>query len=352
MVVLFAPPWLPMIRIYLLYRDVTLSFALRSFCLVIASTVIITATSLSAEDSSLNSCDNQVFDNAYYLLDKKDFVDTGDFFLLNDLLFPFEKTNFLTLLGQRDRVTTFYDFDDLALLNANKELVHILDNNLPDYRDEKEQIIYADNLITSENFKKFEVKNYNRKISPLDKHPFFGRIKRKERSILIDHLFTMSNDSPELISESLKIKSIEKVHLITLFGIPHAEVTLSNFTISNIGVPNTSLLLKIEIFHDRQDKLKTQEKRYLNTLFCRIDEKFHRRFPHIKPYSLFGYAEYSKLATYYQPSRVYFRQYPEIYLIGQIICLSFIGFLFIYLILGRYSRQASYGKVSKMKHHQ
>jgi len=165
-------------------------------------------------------------------------------------------------------------------------------------------------------------------------------------------LISLSKDSPETISESLKIKSIEKVRLITLFGVTHAAVTLSNFTISDIGVPNTSLLLKIEIFHDRQDNLKKQEKKYLNTLFCRIDEKFHRQFPHIKPYSWFGYVEYSKLATYFQPSRAYFRKYPEIYSIGQIICLSFIGFLFIYLILGRYSRQASYGKVSKMNHHQ
>ena len=352
MVVLFAPPWLPMIRIYRLYRDVTLSFALRSFCLVIASTVIITATSLSAGDSTLNSCDNQVFDNAYYLLDKKDFVATGDFFLLNDLLFPFEKTNFLTLLGQRDRITTYYDFDDLELHNANKELVHILDINLPDYRAEKEQIIYIDNLSTSEITQWFEVKKYNKKVSPLDKHPLFSRIKRKERSILIDQLSAISKDSPESISESLQIRSVEKVHLITLFGIPHAAITLSKFTISDIGVPNTSLLLKIEIFHDNQDKLIKQEKKYLNSLFCRIDENFQRRFPHIKSYAWFGYVEYNKLATNFQPSRALFRKYPEIYSIGQIICLSFIGFLFIYLILGRYSRQDSYGKVSKMNHHQ
>ena len=341
-----------MIRIYLLYRDVTLFFALRIPRLVIACTVVIIATSALAKDSSLNSCDSQDFDNAYYLFDKNDFIAAGDFFLLNDLLFPFEKTNFLTLLGQRDRITTYYDFDDLELHNANKELVHILDINLPDYRAEKEQIIYIDNLSTSEITQWFEVKKYNKKVSPLDKHPLFSRIKRKERSILIDQLSAISKDSPESISESLQIRSVEKVHLITLFGIPHAAITLSKFTISDIGVPNTSLLLKIEIFHDNQDKLIKQEKKYLNSLFCRIDENFQRRFPHIKSYAWFGYVEYNKLATNFQPSRALFRKYPEIYSIGQIICLSFIGFLFIYLILGRYSRQDSYGKVSKMNHHQ
>jgi len=314
--------------------------------------VIITATSALAEDSSLNSCDNQSFDNVYYLLDKNDIIGVIDFYNRMHLLFFSEKTNFLTLMGQRDIITTFYDFDNMELLNANKELVHILDKNLPDYRVEKEQISYIDKLTIPATIKRFEVKNYNKQITPLDKHPFFSRIKRKERSILIDHLSTISKDSPESITESLKMQSTEKVVLITLFGIPHAEISLGNFTISNIGVPNTSLLLRIEIFRDNQDNLKSHEKEYLNSIFCRIDEKFQRRFPHIKSYAWFGYVEYNKLATNFQPSRALFRQYPEIYSIGQIICLSFIGFLLIYLISGRYSRQDSYVKVSKMNHHQ
>ena len=274
------------------------------------------------------------------MINKKDFIDVTDFFLLNNLQFHFEKIDFLSLLGQRDRITIFYDFDSLALHKANKELVHTLDNNLPDYRIEKEQISYRDKLSTPEIIQKFEVKKYNKKTSPLDKHPFFSRVKRKDRSILIDHLSTVSTDSAESISESLQIESIEKVRLISLFGTPHAAVTLSQFTISNIGVPNTSMLLKIEIFNDEKNNLKKHEKEYLNNLFCHIDETFRNRFPHVKPYSWFGYIDYNKLATNYQPSRELFRQSPEIYSIGQIICLTFIGFLF-YLFNFRKIFQAS-----------
>jgi len=347
-----APPWLPMIRIYFLYRIVTLSFTLKMFCLVIAYAITSTATNALTEDSSLNSCNNQDFDNVYYLLDKNDIIGVTDFYNRMHLLFFSEKTNFLTLMGQRDIITTFYDFDNMELHNANKELVHILDKNLPDYRVEKEQISYIDKLTRPVNVRRFEVKNYNKKVSPLDKHPFFSRIKRKERSMLIDQLSTISKDSPESITESLKMQSTEKVVFITLFGIPHAAISLGNFTISNIGVPNTSLLLRIEIFRDSQDNLKNHEKEYLNSLFCRIDENFQSQFPHVKPYSWFGYVEYNQLATNFQPSGQLFRKYPEIYSIGQIICLTFIGFLFIHLISGRYTRQASYGKVSKMNHHQ
>lgn len=328
-----------------------MSIVPRSYCIVILCTVIITETSAFAENDSLRSCDSHNFDNVYYLINKKDFSSAADFFLLNDIQFHFEKIDFLSLLGQRDRITTFYDFDNLTLLNAKKELMHTLDNNLPDYRIEKEQISYRDRLSTLEIIQEFEVKKYNKKTSPLDKHPFFSRVKRKDRSILIDHISTVSIDSPELISESLKIYSIERVILITLFGVPHAAVTLGNFTISNLGVPNTSMLLKIEIFHDEQDNLKKHEKEYLNNLFCRIDEKFQSRFPHIKPYSWFGYAEYNNMTKKFQPSHELFRQSPEIYSIGQIICLTFIGFLFIYLILGRYSRQACHDRISKINHH-
>jgi len=210
MAVSLAPPWLPMIRTYILYRAVTLSLTLKMFHLVVAYVIATTAASALTEDTSQLPCEAQDFDNVYYLFDINDITDATYFYNQMHLLFPTEKTNFLTLIGQRDRISTFYDFDNLALHNANKELVHILDNNLPDYRAEKEQIIYIDKLSTPKVIQRFEVKNYNRKISPLDKHPFFSRIKRKQRSILIDHLSTISKDSPDSISESLKIKSKEK----------------------------------------------------------------------------------------------------------------------------------------------
>ena len=146
---------------------------------------------------------------------KKILLQQQIFFLLEDLQFNFERTNFISLMGQRDRITTFYDFDNMALHNENKELLHILDNNLPDYRVEKEQIIYIDKLSTPEAIRKFEVKKFNKKISPLDKHPFFSRMKRKERSVLIDYLSSVSRDSPDSILESLQIESKEKVHLIS-----------------------------------------------------------------------------------------------------------------------------------------
>ncbi len=321
-----------------------------SYYIVVLWAVVTTATGAFAQGDLPTSCASRDFDNVYYLLGQEDFIDAAAYlFSANNpqLNFTYD-TNFIDSSGQRHRTTTFYDFDSLALRRANKELVHTVDNNLPDYRIEKEQISYRDKLSTPAITQEFEVKKYKKKTLPLDKHPFFSRVKRKDRPILINHLSTVSKESAESIAASLQIESMEKVLLVSLFGIPHAAFTLSQFTISSIGVPNTSWLLKIEIFSDEKDNLKKHEKEHLHAAFCRVNETLRNRFPHVQPYSWFGYTDYNKLAMHYQPAHELFRQYPAIYSIGQIICLIFTGFLFIYFILGRYSRQACYDRLLKI----
>lgn len=106
--------------------------------------------------------------------------------------------------------------------------------------------------------------------------------------------------------------------------------------------------MKIEKFHDIEDKLTENEIKSLDTFLCQLETNFQNNFPHINSVPWFGYAEYYQLAIDNLPSREFFRKYPEIFTIGQIFILSFIGFLFIYLILGRYSKRDSYSKVSKL----
>lgn len=305
---------------------------------------------VSATEDLPTSCNNKSFDNISYLLHKNDIKAAGIFFLLKDLESSPEKTNFRSFIGRRNKITTFYDFAELQLHNAGRELVHTIDNNLLNYRRDREKISYVNRSLLATETKWFEVKHYNKKLSPLDKHPFFGQIKRQERTMLIDYLANISEAPSESITESLIIESTENVRLITLFGIPHATITLSDFSIINIGVPNTFLLFKMEIFHEQQENLKQYEKEYLNAFFCRVHEKFQRQFTETKSYPWFGYAEYHKLAIKTQPSHLLFRRYPEIFSLGQILSLTCIGFLFIYFILGRYTRQSSYRKITKIKY--
>ncbi len=314
---------------------------------LIACAIMTASANASADDDSPTSCENKGFDNIYYLIDKNNFYSASIFYQKLEIIDSETETDFESLIGERERYSIYYDFDDLDILRADKELVYILDKDLLDFFPEREQIIYIDSQTIPVNINKFEVKKYNKKISPLDKHPLFSQVKRKQRTILIDRLANISKSPPESISESIKLELSENVHFITLYGTNIGAITLSRFTISNYGVPNTSLLLKIEKFYNRQDDLIEHERDYLNTFFCRIAERFEMQFPQIEPASWFGYRDYNQLALENLPSRAFFRKYPEIFSIGQIIILIFIGFLLIYLILGRYSKSDSYRKTSR-----
>ena len=314
--------------------------------------VILYANLISASNASEHSiqdrCQKRIFSNTYYLVDNKSAYGAS-IFLLNILKSDiYQKANFIGFEGVRDRVSTYYDFDDMELLNSNKELVHIIDTGLPQYHPGKQTISYINNEFKPPVINDYAVRNYKKTISPMDKHPLFKHIKRKERALLINSLHPVSKNSPETITESLLINSKEKVHLVTLYGIPYGSVTLSQFAITNYGVPNTSLLLKIEKNNRLLNRLNTYEKERLNLYLCSVNEQFHQQLPDIKVSGQFGYTEYNKIATRNLPTRSLFRKYSLVFTIGQIVSLGLIGFLIIWLLLGRFSKSNSYGKLSKL----
>ena len=248
-------------------------------------------------------------------------------------------------MGHRYRLETYFDFGGLDLLKKNIELVFSVNENLPEYRLDREKIFYRDNKIPS-GVSVYEVKRYNKKVSPLDKHPLFGKIKRKERPNLIKALDYVSDEIPEGVVKKLSVDHEEIVYLIRHFGVETGAVTLDKFHISNFGIPNTSMLFKIEIYSDAEKKLTPYEKDQLNKFLCHIDFEFRKYLPHILGSSWFGYADYTKMANKMLPGRALFQQYPLLFYIGQILILSMVGFLFLYLIIGRYSRPAVFKRTT------
>jgi len=329
------------------HSRVQLYLILRTILPVILYASFISASNAS-EKSIQDRCQKRIFSNTYYLVDNIYAQHTSAF--LQNILKPdiYQKANFIGFEGLRDRVSTYYDFDDLELLHSNKELVHIIDTGLPQYHPGKQIISYINNEVKPAVINNYAVKNYKKTISPMDKHPLFGRIKRKERDSLIKSLNPVSSKSPETITESLVINSKERVHLVTLYGIPYGSVTLSQFTAINYGVPNTSLLLKLEKHSGLQDRLKKYEDEQLNLFLCSVNEHFHFQFPNIKPSERFGYVEYNKIASQNLPTRSLFREYGLVFTIGQIISLGLTGFLIIWFFLGRYTRSNNYRKISRL----
>lgn len=157
-------PWWPMIRIYLLYRVVTLPFILRTFYLLIAYAILTASANALTEDISNNTCENGGFENIYFLVDMNNFVSVSDFYQEIPAIEAKAGIDFTSYIGQRNRISIYYDFEDLDILKANKELVSILDDGLPNYFIEREQVIYIDRLTAFENTKKFEIKNTTKNI--------------------------------------------------------------------------------------------------------------------------------------------------------------------------------------------
>lgn len=310
--------------------------------LLIVFLISIKLVNAGAINDQVQTCMKNGFVNSYYLIDLADISEVSSFYRqMGNSIFN-ELEDFSAIKGKRDRISTYYDFDDLELLKARKELFITLDINLPRYRTEREKIYYIKNLADKSDSISFEVKNYNKKTGPLDKHPLFRRIKRSERPILINEMKSVSNKVAENISEKIKVESTEIVYLITRYGIGHGAITLSSFNISNFGIANTSAVLKIELFPDKIEKLLPNEHQYVNALFCQTRELFQKQFPHLKSNNWFGYADYQNLAIKALPSHNFFKQHPLLFSVGQIIILSFIGFLILVLLLGRYTRADVY----------
>lgn len=337
-----------MIRICLLYRDVKLTLAIKLSQLVcICVTLIASVNAKMTDNLPYDICDGETFHNTYYLLNSGDIPLASDLVLKDTILKPDTDKGLKSNSGKRELITTFYDFNELEILDGKKELKHILNKNLPAYRKEKEQIIYSDFSSTQIDVNAFEVKYYNKKLSVFDKHPLLSLIKRKERPILFNLLSDISQNDISSISESIMVHSIEKVNFIMLYDVKYAAITLSQFTISSFGVANTSFLLKIELLSNQTKNLLREEKEDLYNFLCKTNIVAQTYFPDAEPLSRFAYPEYFKLAENILPSRLLFRQYPILFSIGQIICLSLIGFLFIYLILGRFSKRINYRQITK-----
>ena len=167
-----------------------LIFAAAMLLLIEASTAQIGESISSDQQSNSIICNDNYLVNSYYLIPNKDiqsvagfYNNAGPFLFLDTHLFSLYKVG-------RNRVDTYFDTQNLSLLGQKKELLISLDVDLPAYRLGKEQVISIDSALLPLRIAKYESKYYNRKLSSLDKHPLFGKVKRKERQTLMSSIGT------------------------------------------------------------------------------------------------------------------------------------------------------------------
>ena len=292
------------------------------------------------------SCDKN-FTHLYYEVELSEVPATSVFFnQMRDKYFG-ETTNISGIVGNRTRSIVYYDSDTLDLLNNNSELYYVVDEQIPNYRTSRETIIYRRSLTTRGKQQVFEAKKYNRKSVPLDKHPLFGRVKRRERADLITSLSEFNENPAEQIKAVLEVKHEEVVYLFTRFGTTYGEIVLDKFHISSYGVPNTFTSLRFELFADKIYQLTDDEQHTITNMFCNTMLGFQNQFPSMRGVAQFNYADYFKLAIELLPTRMFFHRYPVVFQLGQIIILTVISFLVLYLLVGRYSRKQFYSLRTK-----
>ena len=339
-----ALPWSLMIRICLLFRGENLPGAINWLCArLLVPLLIAVSTNAWAAEENPPSCGREDFQNAYYLIGVESIAAISEFFFSIPSTYRLsEDSSFIVHYGRKNRLQTYFDDNDLSLLNQQRELSLTLNQDMPKYKREREVVFYKDNSTTPAQVTNYEARRYNKKISPLDKHVILGRIQRRLRPLLIAKLESLPGVSVNNIGVGLKIEHRESVLMYRHYGNNYGAVTLDRFHLSNYGVPNTFSLLRFEIDASMQQQLQQHERDELYQVFCRASQGFQQRYPQLQLSRQFGYAEFHQLAETLLPTRMLFAKYPILYKVGQIIILALIGALFLCLFLGRYTKHKGY----------
>ncbi|MCK5666256.1 MAG: hypothetical protein KAI17_22350 [Thiotrichaceae bacterium] len=298
-----------------------------------------------SQESTLQ-CSNGAFLDSYFLIEVEDIAGVSTFFQQIPAQFFTENDElFAITVGSKDRVETYFDDTSSTLLKNDQELILNLHTNLPVYRLDREHVDLNSSAPGSIRNDIFEVKNYNKKVTALDKHELFGRVKRNQRPLLIDKLKVFVNDPVVDIEKRLQVEHEEVVQLYSHYGEGYGEITWDKFYVSNFGLSKTYSLFKLQIYSDLSSQLSQSENKYLNQYFCNTYAEFINRFPHIPVYHQFGYNHYHFLAELLFPLKSFFEKYPALFSLGQIVILIMVGFLFMYLFIGRYTKGQHFRQV-------
>lgn len=284
--------------------------------------------------------------SAYFLIAPEQVGEASLFFQrLHDNYFK-DKQPFMPVVGWRNVVERYYDDRNLRLLKTNQELILTEQVNLPRYRSRRELVTYRDHSTDPPTKFEFEARRYNKKLTPLDKHPLFGKVQRKARPDLITKLALADDAQAIQIVASVEVSHDEIVYLIQHFGVPTASISIDKFHIASFGVPNTHTLVKFELLPQARSHLSDLETSELTGMYCTAINEFRTQFPGLTAVPEFGYRSYHRLALETLPARDLFRRYPLLYGIGQVVVLTVIGFMILYLLFGRYRPLARYRSLS------
>ncbi|MGV6826023.1 MAG: hypothetical protein ACWA5Q_03510 [bacterium] len=245
--------------------------------------------------------------------------------------------DFTAIVGQRKQSIVYYDSDDHDLLKNGLELSHVIDNNLPKYREERERILLTRKQNDTLSTTTYVARKYNKNLSKIDKHPLFRNIKRASRPEIFQTIVAASNSEPTQLKSILEIDNEESVIAISKYGKTVAEFILSYNKIENFGIPTNLIYLRLSINNHESSFLSENELTQLHKNLLVISQQIESQFPSIQKLNTVGLQEYLNLAIKQFPAREFFNTNPLLFTLGQILTQIFVFGLLIALLLGRYS---------------
>ncbi len=246
---------------------------------------------------------------------------------------------FTLSVGKRQRRDIYYDYDSEDLLHAGKELFFRENLYLPRYRDDREQVVFVDR---DESIRRhvYQVKKYKKNISPLDKHPLIGRVRRKDRPILQESLGNISLGNAMIdLQAQLTVVHQERSYIFTHLGEEYGSIVLDHVSMRVFGLEHSAVVLQCSL---KPEVSSPEDGQLLEAYFCRAQQALEQRLGRRWNGEYIGYKEYHAMADGVLPNRRWMMNHPWIYKLGQVLILAVMGFLVLYLLIRRIPDRTSH----------
>lgn len=268
----------------------------------------------------------------YYFVSLDEIPLVSEYFKgLPEVLFD-DLEGFTLSMGTRHRRDTYFDFDSEELLHAGKELFFRENLYLPRYRDDREQVVFVDR---DESIRRhvYKVKKYKKNISPLDKHPLVGRVRRKDRPMLRESLGDTSLGNAMLdLKAQLTVLHQERSYIFTHLGEEYGSIVLDHVSMRVFGLEHSAVVLRFSL---KGQVSSPEDRQLLEEYFCRVQQALEQRLGRSWNGEYIGYKEYRAMADGVLPNRRWMMNHPWVYKLGQVLILAVMGFLILYLLIRR-----------------
>ena len=203
---------------------------------------------------------------------------------------------------------TYYDTHNLSL-DHNNSLLYFQKDHIKSYDNKNDNITLSTN---SQEDKKFISRNYNRKISPVDKHPLLGMIKRSERPLFIDELSKLGIESPLSLKKTITVIHDGKVLNIHYGGYQLRLATHHKVNARFLGIDTIENFISIPSLNETGN-INNQDIKLLLSIRTILLETLKRNFISLKPADNFLKKNPYKLVIINTPAMDLIIQYPLAY---------------------------------------